>query len=208
MLEWPALFLSLQLASLTTLLLLLFGLPLTFFLSQSSSRAVLLVEVIFSLPLVLPPTVLGFYLLLLLSSVQLAFTFKGLLIASLIYSLPFALQPFLAAFQAIDPRWLEASWVLGESKVRTFWRVAIPLAKEGILAGAILAFAHALGEFGVVLMIGGNIPQISRTLSVALYDQVEAFDYQQAHRTALVLLSISVVALVGVSWLKRKAKLL
>ena len=203
--EWSALFLSLKLASISTGLLLVLGLPFTFYLSQKKSSWTGLVEAILSLPLVLPPTVLGFYLLLLLSSVRLAFTFPGMVIASLVYSLPFAAQPFLAAFQSLDPQWFERSWVLGESKWRTFFRVALPLAKEGIISGAILTFAHTLGEFGVVLMIGGNIPHVSRTLSIALYDQVESFDYGSANRTAGFLLAVSFAALMAVSWLRKKA---
>jgi len=204
--EWPALFLSLKLASLTTVVLLIVGLPFCFYLSQTKAAWATTVEAALSLPLVLPPTVMGFYLLLLLSSVKLAFSFTGLVLASLVYSLPFAFQPFLTAFQTLDKQWLETSWVLGESRWRTFWRVALPLCKEGIIAGAILTFAHTLGEFGVVLMIGGNIPAVSRTLSISLYDQVESFDYYKANTTALFLLLTSFAALVAVTSLRKKAQ--
>jgi molybdate transport system permease protein len=203
--DWPALFLSLRLASACAVLLALAGLPLTFFLSLSNRRRAAFLETLFSLPLVLPPTVLGFYLLLVLGPLKLAFSFWGLLIASLLSGMPFAFQSFLAGFRAIDRRYLERSWTLGEGNWRTLQRVAIPLAKEGIISGAILAFAHTLGEFGVVLMIGGNIPNVSRTLSIALYDQVESFEYGNANRTALILLVFSLVCMTAVSTLRRKA---
>lgn len=202
--DWQALFLSLKLAVCSTIILLIIGLPVTFALAKRRHMTVTLLETLFSLPLVLPPTVLGFYLLLLLGPLKLAFSFSGLLIASVISSMPFALQSFMAAFQSVNSSYYENSWTLGESRFMTFIRVALPLAKNGIFAGIILAFAHVLGEFGVVLMIGGNIPGISRTMAIALYGQVEAFDYHSANITALVLVVFSVLALGSVNVLKRK----
>jgi molybdate transport system permease protein len=181
------------------------GLPLAYVLAQRRGWLSSIIEALISLPLVLPPTVLGFYLLLVLSHVQLAFTFTGLLLASLLYSLPFALQPFLAAFQGIDRDLVEASWTLGESTLATFLRVTIPLALPGIVSGAVLAFAHTLGEFGVVLMIGGNIPGVSRTLSVSIYDSVESLDYVSANRTAVLLLAVSLAALLLTAILRRRS---
>ena len=203
--DWQALALSLKLASLTTAGLFVVALPLAFFLSQRSGRFSSFIESLISLPIVLPPTVIGFYLLLALSRAQLAFSFPGLLIASMLYSLPFAFQPFLSAFQSIDSVYFETSWLLGESKWRTFWRVAIPLALPGIFSGAILAFAHTLGEFGVVLMVGGNIPGATRTLSMSIYDSIEGLDYDSAHKTAALLLVLSLVALMTTTILRKKA---
>ena len=203
--DWQALALSLKLASLTTVGLFVLALPLAFFISQRPGRVASLIESLISLPIVLPPTVIGFYLLLALSRAQLAFSFSGLLIASMLYSLPFAFQPFLSAFQSIDPVYFETSWLLGESKWRTFWRVAVPLARPGIFSGAILAFAHTLGEFGVVLMVGGNIPGATRTLSMSIYDSIEGLDYAAAHKTAAFLLTFSLVALLATTMLRKKA---
>ena len=157
----------------------------------------------------LPPTVLGFYVLVALGPVSpvgrayaaltggatLPFSFTGLLLASILYSLPFAVRPFMAAFAGVDRRLVEASWCLGVSRTRTFFRVVLPLAGPGVLAGAVLTFAHTVGEFGVVLMVGGNIPGVTRTVSVAIYDEVQALDYATAGRTALALLAFSFVAL-------------
>ncbi|RZA04641.1 MAG: molybdate ABC transporter permease subunit [Proteobacteria bacterium] len=198
--------LSLKIAGLSTLALAILGLPLAYWLALAKPRGGALLEALFSLPLVLPPTVLGFYLLLVLGPAGLAFTFTGLLIASVISGMPFALQSFLAAFRGVNQAYLENSYTLGEGPVATFWRVALPLGKEGLFTGLILSFAHALGEFGVVLMIGGNIPGVSRTLSLSLYDQVVAFDYAAANRTAGLLLGISVAALVAVSVLRAKGR--
>ena len=165
-----------------------------------------LVEAFLSIPMVLPPTVLGFYLLLVLGPLHLAFSFYGLLIAAILSSLPFALQSFLAAFRSVDRGYIERSWSLGENNWMTFIRVAVPLAKDGIISGVVLAFAHTLGEFGVVLMIGGNIPGVSRTLAISLYDQVESFNYHDANITASVLLLVSVCAMLLVSSLRTNAR--
>jgi molybdate transport system permease protein len=211
-----ALRLSLELASLTTLVLLALGLPLAQWLAASRRRWKVLVEAVVALPIVLPPTVLGFYLLVALGprtaaghAVEAAlghpfpFSFEGLLVASVLYSLPFAVQPFAAALAAVDPRLVEASHALGASALETFFRVRLPLAWNGVVAGAVLSFAHTLGEFGVVLMVGGNIAGRTRTLSIALFDHVEALEYAAANRTAGFLLAVSFAVLVVVHALQR-----
>lgn len=212
-----ALRLSLALAALTALALLALGLPLAQWLATSRSRARPLVEAVVALPLVLPPTVLGFYLLLAFSprtatgrglsalfGHPLAFSFEGLLVASILYSLPFAVQPFAAALARVDRRLVEASYALGAGRLETFLRVSLPLARPGVVAGAVLAFAHTLGEFGVVLMVGGNVPGRTRTLSIALFDAVEQLDWEAAHRTSLLLLALSFAALVVTHALVRR----
>lgn len=216
--DLQALRLSLLLASATTLALLLLGLPLAWWLVTARTRWKVLVEAVVALPVVLPPTVLGFYLLVLLAPAAplgrafaavaghpFPFSFAGLLCASILYSLPFAVQPFAAALAGVDPRLLEASLTLGASRPRTFVAVALPLAWRGVVAGAVLAFAHTLGEFGVVLMVGGAIPGETRTLSIALFDQVQALEYGAAHRTAALLLAAAFAVLVGVSALQRRS---
>lgn len=216
--DTQALLLSARLAGLTTLLLLLLGLPLAWWLVTSTFRGKFLVEAVVALPLVLPPTVLGFYLLAGLGPRSPAgqafeallghpfpFSFTGLLLASVLYSLPFAVQPFAAALAGVDRRLLEASHTLGVSPAATFFRVALPLAWPGVLAGAVLSFAHTLGEFGVVLMVGGNIPGRTRTLAVAIFDHVEALEYGAAHRTAGLLLALSFAVLALVYALQRRS---
>ena len=208
--DLAALRLSFALAALTTVALLALGLPLAQWLATSRSRARPVVEAVVSVPLVLPPTVLGFYLLVAfapraplgrgfaaLLGHPLAFSFEGLLLASVLYSLPFAVQPFAAALSRVDPRLVEASYALGAGRLETFFRVSLPLARPGVVAGAVLAFAHTIGEFGVVLMVGGNVPGQTRTLSIALFDAVEQLDWAAAHRTSLVLLALSFAALVA-----------
>jgi molybdate transport system permease protein len=197
-----ALLLSLRIAGTSALLLAALGLPFTYWLARRRGPMVAGVEALLALPLVLPPTVLGFYLLLLLSPLKLAFSFTGLVIASVLSGLPLAGQSFLAGFRGVDKKYVENARLLGAGEAAIFWRVALPLAKESILSGIILSFAHALGEFGVVLMIGGNIPGVSRTLSLALYDEVTAFNYQAANRTAAVLLGFSLLSLAVVAALK------
>ena len=168
--DWTAIFLSLRLATFTTLILFMIGLPIAYWIATSRKRWKFLVEAVVALPLILPPTVLGFYLLLALgpksplgkfyetvSGQMLAFSFEGLLLASVLYSLPFTVQPFAAAFASVDRHLVEASWCLGESRFVTFWRVILPLSWPGVLTGLILSFAHTVGEFGVVLMVGGNL---------------------------------------------------
>jgi len=209
--NWQALSLTLKLASLVAGVLFVAGLPVAYWIAFSRARWKFLVEAVVALPIVLPPTVLGFYILVALGSRSpigrwwqgltghtLAFTFEGLVIGSLIYSLPFAVQPFAAAFASVDRKLLAASETLGVSKWGTFFRVVIPLAKPGLVTGIALSFAHTLGEFGVVLMIGGNIPGVTRTVSIDIYDQVQASNYAAANQTALVflLISFSVLSLV------------
>jgi molybdate transport system permease protein len=204
-----ALWLSVRLAAATTLVLLVIGTPIAYWIAFSRWRWKFLVEAVVALPLVLPPTVLGFYILVALGPQspigtwlarivghRLPFSFEGLVVASVLYSLPFAVQPFSAAFASVDRRLLEASWCLGESSAVTFARVVAPLSLPGLVTGAVLSFAHTLGEFGVVLMVGGNIPGVTRTASIAIYDAVQALDYATAAQTAAVLLVASFVILV------------
>jgi molybdate transport system permease protein len=213
-----ALVLSLKLALLVSTALLVLGMPLAYWLAFSHRRWKFLVEAVVALPLVLPPTVLGFYLLVALGPQSplgrwwqswtghtLAFTFEGLVIGSILYSLPFAAQPFAASFAAIDRRLLAASSSLGASPLRTFLRVTLPLATPGIITGCVLAFAHTLGEFGVVLMIGGNIPGATKTISIAIYDDVQSLDYAAANHAAVLLLVLSFVTLCLVYGLNRRS---
>lgn len=210
MIDWQAVALSVRLAAATAAILVVLGLPLAWWLARSRAPWRPLVEAAIALPLVLPPTVLGFYLLLamgpsgplgvLWSAVglgHLAFTFEGLLLASVIYSLPFAVQPMAVAFAGLDRSLIETAWTLGRSRLSTFTRVALPLARSGILTGLVLAFAHTLGEFGVVLMVGGNLPGETRTISIAIYDRVQALDYAGAAATALPLLVVSFLVLAA-----------
>jgi molybdate transport system permease protein len=209
--DLPALALSLKLAAATTAALLALGLPLGAWLAFSRSAWRGPVRALSTLPLVLPPTVLGFYVLLALGPAGpvgrlthalglggLPFTFTGLLLASILYSLPFAVQPFAAAFSAVDPRLVDAARCLGHGPVSTFFRVVLPLAAPGVTTGLVLCFAHTLGEFGVVLMVGGNIPGATRTLSVAIYDDVQAMDFAAAGRTSLALTLFSFAVLLFV----------
>ncbi|MCA1828583.1 MAG: molybdate ABC transporter permease subunit [Myxococcales bacterium] len=204
-----ALRLSLELAALTTVGLLVLGIPLAQWLATTAFRGKVIAETIVSMPLVLPPTVLGYYLLVAfgnrsplgqawirLTGHPLAFSFAGLLVASLLYSLPFAVQPFAASLSRVDKRLVEASWSLGVSRLATFFEITLPLAAPGIVAGAVLTFAHTLGEFGVVLMVGGNLPGETRTLSIAIFDSVEKLDYASANATALFLLVVSFAVLL------------
>lgn len=210
-LDMRPVWLSLQLATFTVLILLMVGAPFAWWLSRTRSRAKVLLEAITALPLVLPPTVLGFYLLVLMGSQgllgatwtdwtgqTLAFSFAGLLIASCLYSLPFVVQPLQAAFSAVDQQGIDAAWTLGASRIKTFFTITLPQARQGILAATVLGFAHTLGEFGVVLMVGGNIPGETQVLAIAIYDQVESLEYQNAHilSAGLLLFSFVVLALV------------
>lgn len=208
MIDWDAVGLSVRLSATTAAILFVVGLPLAWWLARTRAPWRPFVEAAIALPLVLPPTVLGFYLLLamgpggplgLLWSAaglgRLAFTYEGLLIASVIYSLPFAVQPFAVAFGSLDRSLIETAWTLGRSRFATFATVALPLARGGILTGLVLAFAHTLGEFGVVLMVGGNVPGETRTISIAIYDRVQALDYDGAAATALPLLVVSFLVL-------------
>jgi molybdate transport system permease protein len=206
--DWQSIGLTLQLSACTALVLLALGLPIAYWLATTQRRWRVVVEAVVALPLVLPPTVLGFYVVLLLGPKSplgrwyesltgslLPFSFQGLLVASVLYSLPFAVQPFAAALRSVDRRFLEASWCLGVSPFATFWKVMVPLAWPGLLAGMVLSFAHTLGEFGVVLMVGGNIAGVTRTVSISIYDSVQAMDYATAGWTALGLLFFSFLVL-------------
>ena len=208
--DLAAVWLTLKLATVVTLLLLLVGTPIAWWLARTRSRLKGIVGAVVALPLVLPPTVLGFYLLVVmgphgplgqltqsLGLGVLAFTFPGLVFASVIYSLPFVVQPIQNAFEAIGERPLEVAATLRASPWDTFWSVAIPLAKPGFLSGAILGFAHTVGEFGIVLMIGGNIPDKTRVVSVQIYDHVEAMEYAQAHWLAGGMVAFSFLILLG-----------
>ena len=215
--NWAAIFTSLKLASVTTIVLMVIGTPLAYWLAFTKKRWSFLVESVVALPLILPPTVLGFYVLVALGprspvgrayeqlfGSTLPFTFKGLVIASTLYSLPFAVQPVAAAFTSVNRRLIEASWTLGVSRWGTFRRVIVPQSIAGLVTGAVLSFAHTIGEFGVVLMVGGNIEGQTRTVSIAIYDDVQALNYAQANTTALILLLFSFVILATVYSLNRK----
>jgi molybdate transport system permease protein len=214
-----SLWLSMKLAACVAALLLAIGMPVAYGLAFSSWRGKFLLEAIVALPLVLPPTVLGFYALLAMGprgplgrfwqalfGHGLAFTFGGLLVASLFYSFPFAVQPLMNSFESIDKRLLNASAVLGASPSGTFRRVILPLSLPGIATAVVLCFAHTLGEFGVVLMVGGNLSGVTRTASIAIYDSVESLDYAAANQLALVLLLISFVVLSFVYAVNRSAR--
>ena len=215
--DWSAIILSLELAAVVSGILLCVGVPIAYWLTFSTWRWKFLIEAIVALPLVLPPTVLGFYVLvaigarspigrawMALTGHGLAFTFEALVIASLLYSLPFAVQPLAAAFSQVDPQLMEASSTLGASRLRTFRRVVLPLSTSGLITGAVLSFAHTIGEFGVVLMVGGNLPGVTRTVSISIYDSVQSFDLAAAHQTSLALLLFSFVTLAVVYGLIRK----
>ena len=215
--NWTAIALTLKLATLTALILVVVGLPIAYWLSFSRWRWKFLVESVVALPLVLPPTVLGFYILVAIGPHSpfgrlytdlvghpLPFSFEGLLFASILYSLPFAVQPFATAFDQVDRRLIEASWTLGVSRVKTFFKLIIPLSVAGVVTGLVLSFAHTLGEFGVVLMVGGNIEGETRTVSIDIYDEVQALNYVGAAKTALFLLVISYSVLLAVYAMNRK----
>ena len=207
--DWMPLLLTFKLASITTVLLLLISIPLGYSLAYSKSRFKPFFEAIIALPMVLPPTVLGFYLLVLFSpnsafgnwidqvlGVQLVFSFTGLVVASIIYSLPFMVQPIQSGMQQLPHSYLEASLILGKSKWQILKSVILPNIKPSVLTGVVLAFAHTVGEFGVVLMIGGNIPGVTKVASIAIYDEVESMNYNAANSYSLILIVISLTILV------------
>ncbi len=215
--NWTALATSFRLAAVTSLVLLVVGVPVAYWLAFSNRRWKFLVEAVVALPLVLPPTVLGFYVLVAtgprspvgawyesLVGRGLPFSFEGLVVASTLYSFPFAVQPVAAAFGGVDRRLLEASWLLGVSRLGTFFRVIVPQSMAGLLTGVVLGFAHTLGEFGVVLMVGGNIEGVTRTVSVDIYEDVQVLDYGSANLTAGVLLVFSFLVLSIVYALNRQ----
>ena len=217
MIEWPAVLLTLELAAICTAALLVVGTPLAWWLAHHARRSKPFVEAFTALPLVLPPTVLGFYLLILLSPSSpigafwvsvtgdtLTFSFAGLVIASMFYSLPFMVQPLQGAFETLGRGPLEAAATLGASPLRAFARIALPLCQRGILTAVVLTFAHTLGEFGVVLMVGGNIPNETRVISIAIYEQVETLNYAQAHALSLLLLAFSFCVLLLVYTTNRR----
>jgi molybdate transport system permease protein len=216
-LSWDALWLTIRLAIIVAAVLLALGAPIAYWITFSRWRWKFLIEAVVALPLVLPPTVLGFYLLVALGARSpvgqwwrsltgntLAFSFEGLIVGSILYSLPFAVQPMAASFATVDRGLLSASASLGASPWRTFCRIILPLSVPGVVTAVVLTFAHTLGEFGVVLMIGGNIPGVTRTISIDIYDRVQAGEYALAANTALVLLAISFVVLAMVYALNRK----
>jgi molybdate transport system permease protein len=211
------LWLSVQLATVTMLLLLLIATPLGWWLARTQSRARPVVQSIVALPIVLPPTVMGFYLLVLLGPAgaigawwfeltgsALTFSFAGLVIASCIYSLPFAVQPIASAFEAVPESDLEAAWTLGASRRDAFFSIALPQSMRGYLNAAVLSFAHTLGEFGVVLMVGGNIPGETRVIAIDIYDQVETLNYAAAHKLSAVLLIFAFVVLLAMFVINRR----
>lgn len=213
--DLTALAITLKLALVSTLILLLLGIPIAWWLARSNNKCKFIFEALIALPLVLPPTVLGFYLLLALGphgplaslTGPLAFTFTGLVIGSVFYSMPFVIQPLQVAFQAVGQRPLEVAATLGASPLDRFFTVALPLARPGLLTAAVLGFAHTLGEFGVVLMIGGNIPGETQVASIAIYDHVESLEYIQAHWLAGLLLLLSFALLTVVYGLNRRFRI-
>ncbi|MFN7065955.1 MAG: molybdate ABC transporter permease subunit [Aquificaceae bacterium] len=217
MIDLGPLWLTLKLSLITSLLLLITGIPLSYYIAYSKSPFTLILEVITTLPLVLPPTVLGFYLLLLFSKnghlgpllekpfgIQLLFTFEGLVIASIIYSLPMMTHPLISGYRSVPKNLIEASWTLGRSKLETLIRVILPNMKASILVGFVLSFAHTMGEFGVVLMVGGNIEGETRVASIVIYNAVEAIDYTTAHIYSAILLLLSFFSLVSLYLINRR----
>lgn len=209
--DWSPIWLTLRLAGITTTLLLIIGLPLAYWLSKSRSVIKIIVEAIITVPLVLPPSVLGFYLLVAFSpqqglgkwlsehfDVQFVFSFPGLVLASVIYSMPFMIGPIKSALQQLPLSLSQASYTLGKSQMQTFVKVLLPNVKSSILTAIVLTFAHTLGEFGVVLMIGGNIPGVTRVASIAIYDAVENMDYASANAYSLLLFAITFVIVIAV----------
>lgn len=214
---WPAIWLTLQLAAISTVILLIIALPLGWWLATTQARTKPLFEAITALPLVLPPTVLGFYLLVLMSpdtwlgglwvrvtGDTLAFSFAGLVIASVLYSLPFAVQPMQSAFSTIPRNTLDAARTLGATPRDAFFSISLPMARRGFITAAVLSFAHTIGEFGVVLMVGGNIPGKTRVISIEIFTAVETLDYRTAHVLSFWLLIFSMVVLTAVYFLNRR----
>ena len=211
MIEWEPLILTFRLSLITTAILLVMGIPLAYWLAYSKSKAKPVIETLVSMPLVLPPTVLGFYLLVAFSpsnsfgnwldewlGIRLIFTFGGLVVASVVYSLPFMVQPIQSGLASLPANFKEASYVLGKSRFTTLFKVLLPNIKPSLLTGIVLSFAHTIGEFGVVLMIGGNIPGKTKTASIAIYDEVEALNYDTANTYSLILFAITFIILLTV----------
>lgn len=215
--DWQAFTLTIRLAVVVAVVLMVIGIPIAYWITYSRWRWKFLAEAVVALPIVLPPTVLGFYLLVALgprsplgrwwqtlTGHTLAFTFEGLVIGSILYSLPFAVQPFAASFESVDRKLIAASATLGASRLRTFFRVILPLSLSGVVTGVALSFAHTMGEFGVVLMVGGNIPGVTRTVSIDIYDKVQTSNYSAANETALLLLVLAFAILSFVYAVNRK----
>jgi molybdate transport system permease protein len=211
------LWLSVQLAGITTVLLIIIATPIAWWLARSSARWKSVVQTMVAMPIVLPPTVMGFYLLIVLGPAgaiggwwveltgsALTFSFTGLVIASCLYSLPFAVQPLVTAFESLGNSKLEAAWTLGATRMDAFFSIALPLSIRGYLSAVALSFAHTLGEFGVVLMVGGNIPGETRVISIAIYDQVESLNYAAAHQLSAVLILVAFVALFSMFFVNRR----
>jgi len=211
------LWLSVQLAAITTIVLIVVATPIAWWLARTASTWKPVVQTTVAMPIVLPPTVMGFYLLIVLgpngaigswwvelTGNALTFSFSGLVVASCIYSLPFAVQPLVTAFESLGQRNLEAAWTLGASRLDAFFSVALPLSLRGYLGAIVLSFAHTLGEFGVVLMVGGNIPGETRVISIAIYDQVESLNYTAAHQLSLTLLVFAFLALFTMFAINRR----
>lgn len=218
MTDWSPIFLTIKLASISTLILLLFGLPVAYWLSKGHSVFKVILEAVLTMPLVLPPSVLGFYLLLAFSpqqglgkwllqhfNLQLVFSFEGLVLASVIYSLPFMISPVKSALQQLPQSLAHASFTMGKSEPETFFRVLLPNIRASLLTASVMTFAHTLGEFGVVLMIGGNIPGITRVASIAIYNSVENMDYPTANLYSLVLIGLTFVLVVTVFIINKMA---
>jgi molybdate transport system permease protein len=214
---WQALWLTLRLAFVSTLLLLVLGIPLALWLNRRRTGVATLIEALVTMPIVLPPTVIGFYLLVLfapehpvgalwlrMTGDTLVFNFAGLVVGSVLYSLPFAVQPFQAAFKSVPGIYLDAARNLGATRWQMFWTILLPLARRGVGVGTTLSFAHTLGEFGVVLMLGGSIPGKTKVASIALYDEVQKLNYPQAHAYALLLLVLSFALVLAMSIMQRR----
>jgi len=215
--NWQALTLTARLAAAAAAILMLVGVPIALWIAYSQRRWKFMIESVVALPLILPPTVLGFYLLVAfgtanplgrwymrLTGSTLAFTFTGLVIGSVLYSLPFAVHPMVAGFRSIDQKLIAAARTLGVGQAKIYWQIVLPLAWPSLITALVLSFAHTVGEFGVVLMVGGNIPGVTRTLSIDIYDQVQALNYSSATQTALVLLIFSYVLLCIVYGLNQR----
>ncbi|MEO1053370.1 MAG: molybdate ABC transporter permease subunit [Bacteroidota bacterium] len=215
--EWSPIILTFQLALITTVLLFLASVPLAYWLSRTNSKIKPVIETLVSMPLVLPPTVIGFYLLVALSprnqfgaflsqylGLELLFSFEGLVLASIIYSLPFMVHPIQSGLTLLPDSIREASFVLGKSRITTFLKVELPNIKNNVLTGLVLSFAHTIGEFGLVLMIGGNIPDETRVASIAIYDEVEALNYSTANTYSMILFAVTFIILLGVYFINGK----
>ncbi len=217
MINWQPLLLTFQLAIITTFLLLLISIPLAYWLAYSDNKLKSIISTLVSMPLVLPPTVLGFYLLLAFSpssfighwldeilGIRFVFSFEGLILGSMLYSLPFMVHPILSGFTNVPTSLIEASYILGKSKTTTLFKVLLPNIRASIFTGMVLTFAHTIGEFGVVLMIGGNIPNKTKVASIAIYDEVESLNYAAAHTYSFILFAISFVILMLVYWINKR----